>query len=263
MLIAKRVAVLATLLTAFSGIAGCNNSRSTSNQTRQADGQSTKSAKWIAQYRSPLTTGLTGPNLTSYFYSRISVVNQNVVFVCGDMPVGKNSDERIGVVLKTVDGGQKWSESTMHAPGMSITTLNGIHFINENMGWLVGAEGSEDSRSGVVLKTTDGGTSWSAARLVGQQIPTTVLFTDENTGFIGGATPPPGEDVGEGGPSAILGTTDGGKTWQPQINLSISMYDLYFLDKMNGWASGSKGSIYHTNDGGRTWNSQRTEIETG
>jgi len=38
---------------------------------------------------------------------------------------------------------------------------------------------------------------------------------------------------------------------------------VFFVDKMNGWASGSKGVIYSTVDGGLTWNSQRTEIETG
>src|SRR5205085_9982217 len=66
-----------------------------------------------------------------------------------------------------------------------------------------------------------------------------------------------------GGPSDLMATTDGGKTWQSQVRLPVSIYDIQFLDKMNGWASGSKGSIYHTNNGGVNWDKQRTELEPG
>jgi photosystem II stability/assembly factor-like uncharacterized protein len=94
-------------------------------------------------------------------------------------------------------------------------------------------------------------------------VPTSIFFVDGENGWIGGATPPPGDDEGSGGPSALLATTDGGHTWQSRYNVPISIYRLFFVDKMTGWASGSKGVIYNTVDGGLTWNTQRTEIETG
>jgi photosystem II stability/assembly factor-like uncharacterized protein len=105
--------------------------------------------------------------------------------------------------------------------------------------------------------------TWAATRISYKQAPTTVFFTAADIGWIGGATPPPGEDEGIGGPSAILATADGGRTWQPRYNVPISILRILFVDKMNGWASGSKGIIYNTNDGGRTWDTQRTEIEAG
>ena len=66
-----------------------------------------------------------------------------------------------------------------------------------------------------------------------------------------------------GGPSDLLATTDGGKTWQSQVRLNVSIYDIQFLDKTTGWASGSKGAIYHTTNGGLTWDKQRSELEAG
>ena len=52
-------------------------------------------------------------------------------------------------------------------------------------------------------------------------------------------------------------------TWHPRYNIPLSILRIFFVDKMNGWASGTKGVIYNTTDGGRTWDKQRTEIETG
>jgi photosystem II stability/assembly factor-like uncharacterized protein len=43
----------------------------------------------------------------------------------------------------------------------------------------------------------------------------------------------------------------------------VSILRISFVDKLFGWASGTKGVIYNTADGGRTWDKQRTEIETG
>jgi photosystem II stability/assembly factor-like uncharacterized protein len=123
--------------------------------------------------------------------------------------------------------------------------------------------GTDAAQNGVLLKTIDGGENWAVSRISAAQVPTTVFFADAENGWMGGATPAPGEDEGAGGPSAILGTTDGGRTWQPQLNTPVSIFDICFIDKVNGWASGSKGSIYHTDDAGRTWNSQRSELEVG
>ena len=255
---AKGVAVFALLAVASASLSGCKSDQA--NRNSPAAKPTARPAKWVAQYRSPRSAGFTGTTLSFFFYSSISVVSSQVVYVAGDMPAGKSIDERVGVVLKTMDGGQSWSEMPIQSPSIQIPTLNDIHFISPDVGWVVGLDSAHE---GVLLKTTDAGGSWSTLRLAENQAPTSVFFTDADNGWISGATPPPNEEEGSGGPSAILATTDGGRTWQPQINLSVSIHDLFFLDKMVGWASGSRGTIYHTTDGGRTWNSQRTEIEAG
>jgi len=114
-----------------------------------------------------------------------------------------------------------------------------------------------------LLKSTDGGSSWAVSRVGYKQVPVAVFFSDADNGWIGGATPAPGEEDGIGGPSAILATTDGGRTWNAQNHIPVSILRFSFLDKMTGWASGTQGAIYSTTNGGGTWDRQRTEIEAG
>jgi photosystem II stability/assembly factor-like uncharacterized protein len=230
-----------------------------SNSNRQSSTESApKPGKWIAQYRSPASSSYTEVNLSRFYYSGISVVSPDIVFVCGDVPLSQTGEESLGVILRTTDGGQHWTETRIELPGIQIPTLNSVHFISPDVGWAVGAD---STRGGVVLKTTDGGSSWTATKLSQKQVPTTVFFSDSDTGWIGGATPPRGEEEGVGGASALLATTDGGTTWQTNYNIPVSVYRVFFVDKAYGWAAGSKGVIYRTTDGGRTWNSLRTEIE--
>jgi len=176
------------------------------------------------------------------------------------MPGPKGGDERVGVVLRTTDGGKNWIETPIEKPGILITRLNSLHFINSDVGWVVGADSGND---GVILKTTDGGTSWSVMRIGYKQVPVAVFFSDADHGWIGGATPLRGEEEGIGGPSTIVATNDGGSTWNPQHTIPISILRITFIDNSTGWASGTNGVIYNTIDGGRLWERQRTEIEAG
>lgn len=260
MQIDKRVTLLVFILLVALVAASCKSDQKNTNAAAKA-----RPGRWAAQYRSPELAKYSGTNMAEIFYSSISVVSPNVVFVAGDMPNPKLSGERIGVIVRTSDGGQSWTEMLIEQQGVHVTTLNSIHFINPNEGWAVGADRAPegDLIAPLLLKTTDGGATWVISKINFKQVPTAVFFIDANTGWMGGATPPLGEEDGSGGPSAILGTTDGGHTWQPQINLPISIFDLSFPDSTNGWACGTKGSIYHTSDGGRTWNSQRSELEPG
>ena len=231
------------------------------NATQQtAKGGAPKLARWLAQYRSPASLKQQGVNLGFFYYSSISVVSQSVVFVAGDVPGPKGDEDRMNVILRTTDGGQSWTEKTVEQPGFVIPRLNCIHFINPELGWAVGVDSAQN---GLILKTTNGGENWAVSKIGVNQTPMTICFADSETGWMGGSTPAPGEDEGSGGPSVILGTTDGGRTWQPQLNTPASIFDICFVNKTLGWASGTRGMIYHTDDGGRSWNSQRSEIEVG
>ncbi|HWO01440.1 MAG TPA: YCF48-related protein [Blastocatellia bacterium] len=237
----------------------CKGSQQNANQqTANTGGQ--KLARWVNQYRSAASLKQTGVNLGFFYYSSISVVSPSVVFVAGDVPGPKGDEDRVNVILRTTDGGQNWTEKTIEQPGFVIPRLNCIHFISRELGWAVGVD---PAQNGLMLKTTDGGENWTVSRIGANQIPMTIFFADAETGWMGGATPAAGDDEGTGGPSVILGTTDGGRTWQPQLNTPASIFDISFVNKTLGWASGTRGAIYHTDDGGRTWNSQRSELEYG
>jgi photosystem II stability/assembly factor-like uncharacterized protein len=235
-----------------------NNNKNTSSSTP-------KLARWVTQYRSPLAQGLTGNDLAeSFYYSSISVLSPNLVYVGGDMRNPKNREDRVGVLVKTTDGGQTWSETILERQGVADIRINGMAFADADTGYAVGRI---QGNTGIIFKTADGGKTWSSSLLASvKQVPTCIFLADAETGWMGGATSVEEEDEEEGepgGPSDLLATTDGGKTWQSQVRLNVSIYDIQFLDKTTGWASGSKGAIYHTTNGGLTWDKQRSELEAG
>lgn len=53
--------------------------------------------------------------------------------------------------------------------------------------------------------------------------------------------------------ATILATTNGGETWQAKgKGAEGDLYDVQFIDRQNGWASGEAG-VFLTVDGGKTW----------
>ena len=224
-----------------------------------------KLARWVQQYRSPLSQGLSGNDLAeSFYYSSISVLSSSAVYVAGDMRNPKNKEEdRVGVFLKTADGGQTWNETIVEQHGVANIRINGMSFPSPDTGYLVGRAQGDPS---IIFKTTDGGKTWAFSRVPEfKQAAICIYMVDAENGWMGGSSSIEKDDEeGEpGGPSDLLATTDGGKTWQSQARVPVSIYAIKFLDKTTGWASGSKGAIYRTVDGGRTWDKQKTELEPG
>lgn len=54
----------------------------------------------------------------------------------------------------------------------------------------------------------------------------------------------------------ILGTSDGGTTWEKQLTIPDPIGGLDFISSSEGWATGSNGVIKHTVNGGKTWTTQ-------
>jgi photosystem II stability/assembly factor-like uncharacterized protein len=97
---------------------------------------------------------------------------------------------------------------------------------------------------GACLKTTNGGTSWSAINLNVPYDLLKITFLDANIGYIAGRA---GYDYGK-----VLKTTDGGETWKEVLHMSGRLNTLFFLDAMRGWIAGYE-KIMQTVDGGLTW----------
>jgi photosystem II stability/assembly factor-like uncharacterized protein len=250
----KRIACLALVSLIALVMSGC---KETQNSNQQNANQGVRrSARWVSQYRVP-AADLANIAALNPFYTSVSVVSPSVVFVAGDMNNPRNTGERIGVVVRTTDGGASWTNLPLDQSGHKPELLNALHFIDKDNGW---AAGLDYEGTGVVLRTTDGGASWTGAKVSFKQAPIAIFFTDQNNGWMGGATPVD-EDEAEGGPSSLLATTDGGATWREQRRLATSLSDIFFLDKTTGWMTGHKGAIYNTTDGGRTWDTQKSELE--
>ena len=149
-------------------------------------------------------------------------------------------------VFLTNNGGTNWTE----VPAVNKNDFRGseqelysIRFSDKKRGWIVGSVSRGDNIvDSLVLRTTDGGSSWQRIR-----VPTTeelfhLDFVNEQKGWI----------VGSKG--IILFTEDSGTTWQRQnSNVTNDLFYVDFKGSKVGWAVGAKGVILHTDDGGRNW----------
>jgi photosystem II stability/assembly factor-like uncharacterized protein len=61
-------------------------------------------------------------------------------------------------------------------------------------------------------------------------------------------------------PAQVLGTSDGGATWQKKMQLTQQPLEAVdFVDATHGWAVGNEGNVVSTTDGGRSW--QRHDVD--
>jgi photosystem II stability/assembly factor-like uncharacterized protein len=124
------------------------------------------------------------------------------------------------------------------SPGIIPYTLASVYFLDENIGYAVG-------ENGTILKTKDGGINWLAQKSGIYYWLNSVFFIDENTGFA----------VGENG--AILKTIDGGVNWSCKNSGTTNyLMSVYFPEPQIGYAVGS--TLCKTTDGGETWKNLNT-----
>ena len=141
-----------------------------------------------------------------------------------------------GVIKKTMDGGSHWTSQN----STTTNSLYAVQFIDTTTGWIA-CGGMSSAR---ILKTTDGGASWSNHWDTGFDL-FSLSFVNSQTGWV----------VGGGG--TILKTTDGGSTWNPQSSLEgCDLRSVCFVDSTTGWAVGSCGNILVTTSGGSNWTPQ-------
>ena len=116
--------------------------------------------------------------------------------------------------------------------------LHTVYFADANTGYAVG-------EYGIILKTNNGGSSWSAQTSGTNDWLISVYFTDPNTGYA----------VGGGG--TIIKTSNGGANWSSQISgTGDHLYSVYFTDADSGYAVGNNGTMLKTSNGGSNWSIQ-------
>lgn len=111
--------------------------------------------------------------------------------------------------------------------------LNSIYFVNPNLGWAVGSDGT-------ILKTTDGGDYWALKSSGVTNDLYSVYFTDPLTGFAVSF-------------SELLKTIDGGEHWVIQDTvMNAGLASIFFIGSDTGFIAGT-GRILKTTDNGKTW----------
>jgi len=247
------LAVLAALC-----LLSCRKPGARNDNRPQALPGRTRVAHWEPAYRSPQS--INQPELPFWSYNSISVVSESVVFVAADYPMPGDMNKRIGIIVRTSDGGASWTESQLDVKGINLAALNSIAMASPSAGWAVGVD---ESGYTVVYSTSDGGQTWTGKKTSFKQSPTSVVVAGNGKVLLGGVGPPPKDPEGTGGPSDILASTDAGATWLPQYHLPVSVEDLAVAGEGSGWAAGLPASIYSSRDGGRIWSAQRTGLEGG
>ena len=131
------------------------------------------------------------------------------------------------------DAGSSWTSQLMPNP----KTPRKIHFYKENLGFVV-------LDSGIVLKSTNKGISWSTITTGYTCNLFDISFRDSLNGIIVGGT---------SNECYIFKSTNGGETWSLNLNSSItgSLLSVTFKDPTHIYASGKK--ILGTSNGGSTW----------
>jgi photosystem II stability/assembly factor-like uncharacterized protein len=134
------------------------------------------------------------------------------------------------IIFKTTDGGVSWEPSLS-----DFGDIRTITFLNDRLGWASG-------QSSRVWHTSDGGATWVLQIQFPFQFVHALSFVDSLNGW------------GAGDVNRRVHTTDGGLTWLVDT-LAYSLYDIQFIDSLHGWQCGT-WKIERTTDGGSTWQLQ-------
>ena len=193
--------------------------------------------------------------VTSVSGSRIKGVCAIDVLKIGGKVVAIRAGGRVGGpagMMESFDEGKTWRARDMREfTGMILD----IHFVDENVGFISGATGEDESRSNArILKTTDGGKTWRVvfATDTPNDINWKISFPSADVGYasIISYQAPDGEARGY-----VVKTDDGGEHWR-KLKVTDDKdwipYGINFMNTSRGWIGGSTGG-YETTDGGQSW----------
>jgi len=130
------------------------------------------------------------------------------------------------------------------SPSPSFNNLKSVYFINSNTGWIGGS-------GGTILKTMNGGSSWTAQSITSPYTVYDIKFVSDNVGFL---------CTGDG---KIFKTTNAGNDWVVKFSGSgYGFFGMHFRNSSNGHVVGGPAfgspKIRKTSDGGETWSSVPT-----
>ena len=180
-------------------------------------------------------------------------------------------EESVSYLLKTTDGGARWTRVEVTRGADVDVKLAGLRFADREHGWAYG-------ELGALFFTSDGGATWRRQRVPTRHLLLGASFLDAQTGWL------------SGGGLTVLKTSDGGATWRagtvflPADAGGTARPDnfaraepgqsgpgarpfggrrlnaVWFAGARRGWAVGGEGVILSTVDGGLTWRPQASGV---
>jgi photosystem II stability/assembly factor-like uncharacterized protein len=138
------------------------------------------------------------------------------------------------LVLFLLSTSQSYGQWMIRESGTTAHLLD-VEFITSDIGIATGYYG-------LILRTTDGGITWTQTYDQGFNNLESVEFINQTTGWI----------MGQHG--TLLYSTDQGASWHKQsINTNSSLRALDNIDENKIWLVGFGGALFYTEDQGNTW----------
>lgn len=172
------------------------------------------------------STNLSGETVTG-----LSSIGDSHVWACTEF----------GDILHSANGGLDWSRQT--TPGV-VSQLFGIDFVDSQVGF---ACGTDTSSKGIVLKTVNGGSTWTVVTPAGMAVYAmrSVDFQNALNGVV----------VGNQG--TVYCTHDGGSSWvSPSGTGTSTLNRVAFAGTDHGWAVGAGGTVVRFDFSSDSWSVQ-------
>lgn len=171
-----------------------------------------------------------------------------------------------GILFKTIDGSETWSEVPIPLPGVSddagLYDVTSFHFVNSSDGWATVTRTPEDvldagGFESWILQTTDGGASW-VVRYSDKAVQLTrVSFVSEQEGWVVGGRLV--KDETQHYETVVMRTTDKGNYWA-DVSHDLNPHaaggyadGLYVKEPANALLMGPGRKFYSTVTGGQDW----------
>lgn len=182
-------------------------------------------------------------------WTKVTNFTKNPPAICGLDAVGTTTVYGCGAyfspayIIKSIDSGQTWQYIDMSSFANALVE---ILFLNEDTGYVSG----KNAQGGVVLKTTDGGVTWTEVfntNIAGEYVwKLQLLSTNENVIFGSVETEMPNS-------GKLIKSLNAGLTWVSKDFPDVNVQAVGFLSETHGWMGGHATGFYETIDGGNTW----------
>jgi photosystem II stability/assembly factor-like uncharacterized protein len=149
-------------------------------------------------------------------------------------------------IAVSVNGGRTWKR--VNRPRHAL--ISAVDFVTAHTGFLL-------EQGGQLWKTRNGGASWSDLPGIGSDNGTGLAFSSPTTGYLVVSR------FGDDASGYLLRTSDGGRTWRPQLVTSAPIDpDGVAVSGATGYALSTNGSLFFTTSGGDQGSPSRLSLST-